>query len=135
MSGIRCKNTKPEVLLRRALHARGLRFRLHSGKIVGRPDLVFARYHAIVFVHGCFWHRHPGCRYATTPSSRADFWQAKFQANVQRDALVRGELLEKGWRVAVIWECALKKAHLSEQTADRLVSWLRGEEKELELGG
>ena len=92
MSGIRGKNTKPELALRRALHARGFRFRLHSGKVHGRPDLVLPKHRAVVFVHGCFWHRHEGCRYATTPSTRPEFWRAKFDANVARDSAVRTRL-------------------------------------------
>lgn len=82
MAGIKGKDTKPELVLRRALHARGFRYRLHSKNVPGRPDLVFPKHHAIVFVHGCFWHRYEGCRYTTTPSTRPEFWQAKFDANV-----------------------------------------------------
>ena len=96
MAGIKGKDTKPELVLRRALHARGFRYRLHSKNVPGRPDLVFPKHHAIVFVHGCFWHRHEGCRYTTTPSTRPEFWQAKFDANVTRDGAVQGQLLEAG---------------------------------------
>ena len=103
MAGIKGKDTKPELVLRRALHARGFRYRLHSKNVPGRPDLVFPKHHAIVFVHGCFWHRHEGCRYTTTPSTRPEFWQAKFDANVNRDGAVQGQLLEAGWRVATVW--------------------------------
>ncbi|MEW4448987.1 very short patch repair endonuclease [Qipengyuania sp. JC766] len=108
MSGIRGKNTKPERLLRRELHSAGLRYRLHDAKLPGKPDLVFAKYHAAVFVHGCFWHRHENCRFATTPATRPEFWESKFTANVQRDAKSMAALLDMGWRVAVVWECALK---------------------------
>lgn len=134
MSGIRGKNTKPELALRRALHARGFRFRLHSGKVHGRPDLVLPKHRAVVFVHGCFWHRHEGCRYTTTPSTRQEFWQAKFTANVARDAAVLGKLLEDGWRVATIWECALRKADKVNATADLLSAWLVSDETRLEIG-
>ena len=134
MSGIRGKDTKPELALRRALHARGFRFRLHSKKVHGRPDLVLPKYRAVVFVHGCFWHRHKGCRYATTPATRSEFWQAKFAANVARDSSVRGALLDEGWRVATIWECALRKPEQVSVATDRLTEWLVAVGDTLELG-
>jgi DNA mismatch endonuclease, patch repair protein len=135
MSGIRGKNTKPELALRRALHARGFRFRLHSRKVHGRPDLVLPKHRAVVFVHGCFWHRHQGCRYTTSPSTRPEFWQAKFEANVIRDSAVRTTLLADGWRVATVWECALRKPDQVELAAERLAAWLVGKATQLELGG
>lgn len=134
MSGIRGKDTKPELVLRRALHARGFRFRLHSKRVHGRPDLVLPRYRAVVFVHGCFWHRHEACRYTTTPSTRKDFWRAKFKANVARDEAVLGKLLEEGWRVATVWECALRKTHQVNAATDLLSAWLESEERQLEIG-
>ncbi|WP_392664832.1 very short patch repair endonuclease [Amaricoccus sp. B4] len=134
MSGIRGKDTRPELALRRALHARGFRFRLHSKKVRGRPDLVLPKYRAVVLVHGCFWHRHEGCRYSTTPATRSDFWQAKFAANVARDSAVRGALLEEGWRVATIWECALRKPEQVSVATDRLTEWLAAVGDALELG-
>ncbi|WP_413877168.1 very short patch repair endonuclease [Albidovulum sp.] len=134
MAGIKGKNTRPELSLRRALHARGFRYRLHSSKVHGRPDLVLPKHHAVVFVHGCFWHRHEGCRYATTPATRAEFWQAKFGANVARDSAVRGALLATGWRVATIWECALRKPEQVSVATDRLSAWLLTEANTLELG-
>lgn len=134
MSGIRGKDTKPELELRRALHARGLRFRLHSKKIYGQPDLVLPKYRAVVFVHGCFWHRHEGCRYTTTPSTREGFWQAKFEANVARDAAVRGKLLEDGWRVATVWECALRKPDQVAAAAQQVAEWLFSTSETLEFG-
>lgn len=134
MSGIRGKNTKPELALRRALHARGFRFRLHSGKVHGRPDLVLPKHGAVVFVHGCFWHRHEGCRYTTTPANRPEFWQAKFDANVARDSAVRTKLLEDGWRVATVWECALRKPEKVSATTDRLVAWLLAGTVGMEIG-
>lgn len=109
MSGIRGKNTKPELLVRKYLHARGLRFRLHVKSLPGRPDLVFSKYRAVVFVHGCFWHRHVGCKYATTPSSRVDFWTNKLSDNVTRDQYQFAALEGLGWRVFTVWECELKK--------------------------
>ena len=114
MSGIRGKDTKPEMLLRRSLHALGLRYRLHVADLPGKPDLVFPRFKAVVFVNGCFWHRHAGCRYATTPATRRDFWERKFAANVARDEANQHRLLENGWRVLIVWECALKKSAIHE---------------------
>lgn len=134
MSGIKGKNTKPELALRRALHARGFRFRLHSSKVPGRPDLVLPKHHAVVFVHGCFWHRHEGCRYTTVPATRPDFWRAKFDANVARDSAVRKILFEDGWRVATVWECALRKPDQVNATADLLSAWLRTNEFQLQIG-
>jgi len=133
MSGIRGKNTRPELALRRALHARGYRFRLHSKKLFGRPDLVLPKHHAVIFVHGCFWHRHEGCRYAASPSTRREFWRAKFEANVSRDSLVNKKLLESGWRVATVWECALRKPEEVAASIDRLASWLVSEDERIEI--
>jgi DNA mismatch endonuclease, patch repair protein len=111
MSGIRGKDTKPELIVRSFLHRAGLRFRLHT-KLPGKPDLVFPKYRAVVFVHGCFWHRHEGCRYSTTPANNAEFWQEKFAGNVRRDARVKQKLEELGWRVQVIWSCQLNEREL-----------------------
>jgi DNA mismatch endonuclease (patch repair protein) len=113
MSGIRGRNTKPELIVRRYLHRAGLRYGLHVKSLPGRPDIVLARHRAVVFVHGCFWHRHPGCRFAYSPKSREDFWRAKLDGNVQRDALVVDALSRLGWRVFVVWECELGESHLS----------------------
>lgn len=134
MSGIRGKNTRPELALRRALHARGFRFRLHSGKVHGRPDLVFPKRGAVVFMHRCFWHRHEGCRYATVPATRPEFWRAKFEANVVRDGAVRAELLEDGWRVATVWECTLRKPDKVSATTYRLAAWLLAGSVGMEIG-
>lgn len=109
MSGIRGKDTKPEVRVRQYLHGQGFRYSLHRRDLPGRPDLVLPKYHAVVFVHGCFWHAHPGCRYATTPSTRRDFWTTKLAANRERDARAVRELTVQGWRVVVVWECALRR--------------------------
>lgn len=109
MSGIRGKDTRPEMLVRRELHRLGFRFRLHRKDLPGKPDLALRRYSAVVFVHGCYWHRHQGCRYATTPATRPEFWKEKFQANVRRDRRDQTALRDAGWRVFVIWECALRR--------------------------
>lgn len=134
MAGIKGKDTKPELALRRALHALGFRFRLHVTTLAGRPDLVFARHRAVVFVHGCFWHRHAGCRFATTPSERADFWSAKFAANVARDDAVRRKLLDDGWRLGIVWECALRKPEQVTASTNLVANWLRSDEREIEIG-
>ncbi len=131
MSGIRGKNTKPELALRKRLHALGFRYHLHSSKVIGKPDLVFPRYNAVVFVHGCFWHRHEGCRYATTPTTRPDFWQAKFDANLARDMKVREQLLNDGWRVAIVWECALIENEQLVRSVHECADWLRDDSREI----
>ena len=112
MSSIRGKNTRPERILRSLLFARGFRYRLHVRGLPGSPDLVFPKRKAVVFVHGCFWHRHVGCRYATTPSSNVGFWQTKFDANVSRDKRVTRQLREEGWRVFVVWACQIGERRL-----------------------
>jgi len=134
MAGIRGKDTKPELALRRALHRRGFRYRLHARDVPGRPDMVLPRHRAVVFIHGCFWHRHDVCRYATTPSTRPEFWRTKFEANVRRDREVRDALLREGWRVAIAWECALRKPALVAIASDKLATWLTGPSAVLEVG-
>lgn len=108
MAAIGPRNTKPEILVRRALHAAGLRFRLHRRDLPGSPDIVLPKYRTAIFVHGCFWHRHQGCRFATNPSTNAEFWQKKFRANVQRDRRKRRLLRRAGWHVMTIWECQVR---------------------------
>jgi DNA mismatch endonuclease, patch repair protein len=105
MSRIRGQNTAPELIVRSSLHKLGLRFRLHRRDLPGKPDIVLPRHSTAVLVHGCFWHRHAGCRFSYTPKSRIDFWQTKFASNVRRDVQVRQALADIGWRVVVIWEC------------------------------
>lgn len=132
MAGIRGRDTKPEITLRRALHARGFRFRLGNGELPGRPDIVLPRWKAAIQVHGCFWHRHSGCRFATVPASNAEFWMNKFDANVERDARKLDEITKLGWRVAVVWECGLRGKDL-DPVVDPLVEWLRSNTPFLEL--
>jgi len=105
MSRIRGKDTKPEVIVRSLLHKMGYRFRLHVKTLTGRPDIVLPKYKVVIFVHGCFWHRHPGCKYAYTPKSRQDFWIKKFQKTIERHEIVTRELEEQGWKALVVWEC------------------------------
>jgi DNA mismatch endonuclease (patch repair protein) len=109
MSRIGPRDTVPEMAVRRAAHRMGFRFRLHRKELPGRPDLVFARYRLAVFVHGCFWHRHAGCANCTTPKTRPEFWQRKFQRNVERDRRACEQLERQGWRTVVIWECEAEK--------------------------
>ena len=111
MSRIRSRNTRPEQLVRSLLHRLGFRFRLCTGdRVFGRPDIVLPKYRTVIFVHGCFWHRHQGGRFAYTPKSRLDFWSRKFAANTARDDKVRKHLRHEGWRVLIVWECELTKA-------------------------
>ncbi|WP_082411371.1 very short patch repair endonuclease [Methylogaea oryzae] len=108
MSRIRGKDTKPELVVRRLAHALGFRYRLHRRDLPGSPDLVFPRLRKVILVHGCFWHRHPGCRFAYSPKSNTAFWEAKFAANVKRDHLTQKSLEEQGWDCLIIWECEIK---------------------------
>ena len=105
MSRIRSRDTGPELLVRSALHRAGYRFRLHSKDLPGRPDIVLPKYHTVVFVHGCFWHRHKGCRFAYSPKSRVAFWNNKFRGNIERDRRTSTALRKLGWRVVTVWEC------------------------------
>lgn len=107
MSRIRCKDTKPERLLRSLLYRAGFRFRLHAADLPGKPDIVLRKYHTVIFVHGCFWHRHEGCVNATTPKSRTEFWIEKFRRTVERDRRKQTELEDAGWKVLTVWECEL----------------------------
>jgi DNA mismatch endonuclease, patch repair protein len=110
MSRIRSKDTKPEKLVRSVLHRMGYRFRLHVKELPGNPDVVLPRYHTVIFVHGCFWHRHTGCKYAYQPKTRIEFWNRKFEQNVRADERASHELHERGWRVITLWECELPNA-------------------------
>ncbi len=136
MASVRQRDTGPEMRLRRALHRLGLRYRVHDRKLPGSPDLVFPRFHAVLFVHGCFWHVH-GCKYSTIPSTRREFWAEKFAANRARDKRDIDLLLADGWRVLTVWECALKgkRNHPEETVALRVAGWLRGTRRRGEIGG
>ncbi|MCQ4348920.1 DNA mismatch endonuclease Vsr [Pseudomonas stutzeri] len=126
MSRIRGKDTKPEIALRKALHGLGLRYRLHGAGLPGKPDLVFPRYRTVVFVHGCFWHRHSGCNIATTPKSNTQFWLEKFEKNVERDARVITQLQMMGWKVITVWECELASFTKSQETAKLVQAMIIG---------
>lgn len=132
MAGIRREHTAPEQTLRRAMFSRGFRYVSHAWWLPGSPDLLFPRYSAAVFVHGCFWHRHQSCSLAAWPKSNADFWAKKFAANVSRDADATSQLLMLGLRVAVVWECAIRQSAV--QTAETLATWLASDNRELEVG-
>lgn len=125
MSRIKDKDTSIEVQVRKYLFSEGFRFRKNDKRFPGKPDVVLPKYHAVVFVHGCYWHRHPGCRYATTPSTNADYWNHKFMRNVENDVKHTKELKKQGWRVFVIWECEIKKQF--EKTMQNLVKAITGD--------
>ncbi|MDZ5454433.1 DNA mismatch endonuclease Vsr [Labrys sp. ZIDIC5] len=112
MSRIRSKDTRPEMKVRKLIHALGYRFRLHQRDLPGTPDLTFPGRHAVIFVHGCFWHRHSGCVNCTSPKTRVEFWCDKFAKNVERDRKAVARLQDLGWRVMTIWECEISEEHV-----------------------
>lgn len=136
MSGIRRRDTKPELLIRKGLHARGYRYRLHPRTLPGKPDLAFPSRKAAIFIHGCFWHGH-GCPLFKWPSTRAEWWRAKIEGNRARDRAVRAELAGMGWRQLRVWECALKGRQRRDPDAllDLVADWLDGCDPDCETGG
>ena len=120
MSGIRGRNTKPEVAVRSYLHRRGFRFRLHGPRLPGRPDIVLPKHAAVVLVHGCFWHSHAGCKFAYKPKSNVGFWRAKLSGNATRDEANRRKLTALGWRVFTVWECEIGRADVLEKLAAKI---------------
>jgi DNA mismatch endonuclease (patch repair protein) len=126
MSGIRGKDTAPEMVIRRGLHARGFRYRLHDRRLPGRPDLVLPKYRAVIFVHGCFWHGH-GCHLFKWPKTREDFWREKIQGNMRRDRAQTALLKQQGWRSTVVWECELRAGNLDSvaRKLNLLEQWVR----------
>jgi DNA mismatch endonuclease (patch repair protein) len=135
MSGIRGRNTKPELLIRSLLHRRGFRFRLDARDLPGRPDIVLPRFGAVIFVHGCFWHGHD-CPLFKWPQTRPDFWREKIGRNRANDEKSRAALLAAGWRVGVVWECALRGANRDlDGVLQRLVDWLHSDVSELDERG
>ena len=115
MSAIKSKNTKPEIAVRKLLHSMGFRFRLHWKDLPGSPDIVLPKYKTVIFVHGCFWHRHENCKYASTPKTRKEFWESKFKANVKRDFEIQEKIKNIGWQSVVIWECEIKNEKIKDK--------------------
>jgi DNA mismatch endonuclease, patch repair protein len=128
MARIRSRDTQPELLVRKALHAGGFRFRLHRRDLPGTPDIVLPRFRIAILVHGCFWHRHEGCQMAGRPKSRTAYWDGKFAANIARDRATVAALSDQGWRVEIIWEC---EARQPDRLARRIQSLRRGRALEL----
>ena len=127
MSGIRGKDTKPEMIVRKALFAAGYRFRLHRKDLPGVPDIVLPIRRVAIFVHGCFWHMHAGCKYAKLPSTRPEFWNEKLSGNALRDQKARDALLSNGWRVLIVWECATRDAASLAGLTDSITHWIDGD--------
>ena len=136
MSRIRGKNTKPEILVRKGLHARGFRFRLHNKKLPGSPDIVLPKYGVAIMVNGCFWHGHKGCRYATKPKSNVEFWETKIARNRHRDEVINAHLEALGWHVITVWECELRGKLIVASRLDALAEEIRhaGELKRIKEG-
>ena len=137
MSAIRSKDTKPEIYLRKLLFAEGYRYRVAEKSIPGHPDMFLRKYNTAIFVHGCFWHRHQGCRYAYTPKSRVEFWQKKFDDNVRRDVVVRTALQENNIKCLIVWECTIKQMMKNSDIERRIInecrSFLSSDELLIEL--
>jgi len=110
MAAVKSENTRPEIIVRQLLHAAGFRFRLHRKDLIGKPDIVLPRYRTIIFVHGCFWHQHLGCKRSARPSTRTGYWQSKLDRNMERDQANQAALLALGWNVIVVWECEISDA-------------------------
>jgi DNA mismatch endonuclease (patch repair protein) len=132
MSGIKSKNTKPELMIRHSLFKNGFRYRLHCGNLPGKPDMVFRKYNAVVLIHGCFWHGH-NCRYFVWPKSNADFWKAKINGNITNDKKVIAKLKEQGYRICVFWECVSRDSVLFPQALASLAAWLTSTDDFLEV--
>lgn len=137
MSAIRSKNTKPEMYLRKLLFAQGYRYRIADKSVPGHPDIFLRKYNTAIFVNGCFWHRHPGCKYAYTPKSRVEFWQKKFDDNVRRDSVVKAELLEHGIKLLTVWECAIRRMQRDkieeERALAKIIFFIKSNEKNAEI--
>lgn len=122
MASIRSKDTGPEMIVRRIVHGLGFRYSLHGAGLPGKPDIVLTRHGKIILVHGCFWHRHPGCALASNPKTRRAFWNRKFRSNVERDERVRKALRALGWRVLIVWECETRKADRLTRRIERFMA-------------
>lgn len=124
MSNIKSKDTNPEMIIRKMLHGEGFRYRLHDRNLPGKPDLIFRKYNAVIFIHGCFWHRHD-CRYFKWPKSRIDFWKEKLNRNADNDRANLLSLLDSGWRVCLVWECSIREADRDlDSVKSTLIDWL-----------
>ena len=130
MAAVRSKDTKPEMVVRKYLWSRGFRYRVNNPRLPGHPDIVLRKYHTCIFVNGCFWHQH-GCRFTSRPKSNSDFWNNKFDANVARDVKVLRKLSLQDCRVAIVWECSLKRNE--ERSLERLVDFIRSDEEFVEI--
>lgn len=135
MSSVGQRNTGAEIKIRKALHSFGLRYRLHYKSLPGSPDIVFPKYRAVIFVHGCFWHVH-GCKYSMLPGTRREFWREKFEANKKRDSKNYDALTQRGWRVFVVWECLIKHRQENELRilCSEIFDWLKSSRRYRELG-
>jgi DNA mismatch endonuclease (patch repair protein) len=135
MSGIKGKNTRPEMVVRKGLHKLGFRYRIHVSKLPGKPDLVFTRHKAVLFIHGCFWHGHDNCRLFKWPASRTDFWKTKINRNHEIDQIAVNNLLNNGWRVGIIWECSMrgKSKRIMDYIIRRTTSWLLSDKPYFQL--
>lgn len=137
MAAIPSKNTRPEIYFRKLLFARGFRYSLNTKKELGHPDIYLWKYNTAIFIHGCFWHRHSGCRYAYMPKSKIEFWQKKFEANMKRDSVVRKELQDREVKCLIVWECTVKKMKKDQADCDRYLniteSFLEGDQMFLEI--
>lgn len=135
MSGIKGKNTKPELIIRSMLHKKGFRFRIHNSKLPSKPDIVLKKYRAVILIHGCFWHRHQ-CRIFKWPQTNQEFWEIKINKNYENDIKKMNELHEMGWRICIIWECAIKGAGKDlERVISDVTSWIRSENNFMEIAG
>lgn len=126
MSRVRGKDTKTEELVRKYLFAQGFRYRKNDKRYPGKPDIVLPRYKTVIFVHGCFWHQHPGCKSATVPASNSEYWKEKFAKNIERDAREQKELADEGWSVIVLWECEISNKEKQSKRLEKLVEEIRG---------
>lgn len=137
MAAIRSKNTKPEIYFRKLLFAQGYRYSLNSNKVPGHPDIYLRKYNTAIYIHGCFWHRHPQCKYAYMPKSKVEFWQKKFEANIKRDYVVRMELEDRGIKCLIVWECTVKQMSKNNENCvlylDMVKTFLKTKDLFLEL--
>lgn len=135
MSGIKGKNSRPEIMIRRILFAKGYRFRLHRLDLPGKPDIVMQGRKIAIFVHGCFWHAHEGCKYFKMPKTRPEFWTEKLQSNVERDQKSVAKLMDMGWRVLCIWECATRNHATVDSLGENISLWIAGDKRFAEIAG